>query len=85
MNNQEEIIKKQIGKYTITIIRNKCISATSCAAISPGVFEMDEKNLVKFTEKPKDLPEYIVMAAQSCPTKAIIIMDTETGKQVWPQ
>ncbi|KKS59009.1 MAG: hypothetical protein UV25_C0035G0011, partial [candidate division WWE3 bacterium GW2011_GWB1_42_41] len=35
-------------------------------------------------EEGTDEAENILMAAQSCPTKAIVVTDTETGKQVWP-
>jgi len=36
------------------------------------------------TLQGNDTPENILMAAQSCPTKAIIVTDMETNTQVWP-
>lgn len=73
----------QIGKYKVKVLRDACISAGSCIAVSPTTFEFDSENKAKIIEKSEDTPENILMAAQSCPTKAIVITD-ETGKQVWP-
>lgn len=73
----------QIGKYKVKVIRSACISAGSCIAVSPATFEFDNENKAEVIEKSQDTPENIVLAAQSCPTKAIIITD-ETGKQIWP-
>ena len=42
------------------------------------------ENKAVILEGADDTPENLLMAAQSCPTKAIIITDTETGEQVWP-
>jgi ferredoxin len=84
-NNQpsgdKEII---IGKYKVKVIRDLCIGAASCIAVSPSVFKLDSENKAIIPEGAQDVPENILMAAQSCPTKAIVITDTETGKQVWP-
>ena len=74
----------KVGKYKVKVIRSLCISATSCVAVSPGVFELDSENKAVVLEGADDTPENILMAAQACPTKAIIITDTETGQQVWP-
>ena len=74
----------QVGKYKITILRKACIGAASCVAVSPGVFEMDSDNKAIVKAAADDLPENILLAAQSCPTKAIVIVDTETGQQIWP-
>jgi ferredoxin len=74
----------QIGKYQIKVIRDMCIGAASCVAVSPAIFELDAENKAIVKETGEDIPENIVLAAQSCPTKAIVITDTETGKQVWP-
>lgn len=74
----------QIGKYKVQVVRHLCIGAASCVAVSPDTFQMDNENKAIILEASKDLPDNILMAAQSCPTKAIIITDTETGKQVWP-
>lgn len=72
-----------IGKYQVKVVRSLCIGAASCVAVSPSTFELDgEKKAV--IQNSSDSPENILMAAQSCPTKAIIVIDTETGKQVWP-
>jgi ferredoxin len=74
----------QIGKYQIKVVRNLCIGAASCIAVSPAVFQLDKDNKAIIPDDATDLPENILLAAQSCPTKAIIITDTETGQQVWP-
>ena len=81
-NTEDKII--QIGKYKVQVIRDLCIGAATCVALSPPVFVLDEENKAVIQEGNDDTPENILMAAQSCPTKAIIITDTETGQQVWP-
>lgn len=74
----------QIGKYKVKVLRSVCIGAASCVAVSPQTFELDEENKAVIQEGSKDTPENILMAAQACPVKAIVVVDTETGKQVWP-
>ena len=74
----------QVGKYKIKVLRHLCIGAASCVAVSPGVFQLDSENKAVVTVGGSDVPENILMAAQSCPTKSIVITDTETGQQVWP-
>lgn len=75
---------KQIGKYRVEVIREKCITAASCTFIAPKVFELDEENLVRIISQDGNDDESKLLAAQSCPTAAILVFDTETGKQVWP-
>lgn len=74
----------QIGKYKIKVVKSLCIGAATCVAISPNIFELNSENKAIIL-KGQDSPENILMAAQSCPTKAIIVTDTETNKQVWPE
>ncbi|MDQ3008707.1 MAG: ferredoxin [bacterium] len=75
---------KIIGKYKVEVIRPKCIGAASCVAIAPLVFELDEENIAKVISQDGNDDETKLLAAQSCPTAAIIVTDTESGKQVWP-
>ena len=76
-----ELGKKKIGK--IFIDRDLCIGAASCVAVAADVFDLDEENkaVVKNPKGADD--ETILLAAQSCPTKAIIIYD-EDGNQIYP-
>ena len=74
----------QIGKYKIKVVRDLCIGAASCIAFSPTVFELDEEKKAVILEGADDTEDNLTLAAQSCPTKAIIITDAETGEQVWP-
>jgi len=78
----DKVVK--IGNYNVQVIRKLCIGAASCAAISPSVFQMDNENIAFIPDGADDMSENILMAAQSCPTKAIIITDATTGDQVWP-
>ncbi len=77
-------LTKQVGKYTVKVIREKCISAATCVAIAPGVFELDEEQIAVIISQDGNDDETKLLAAQSCPTAAIIVTDNETGKQVWP-
>ncbi|PIS22494.1 ferredoxin [candidate division WWE3 bacterium CG08_land_8_20_14_0_20_41_10] len=74
----------QIGKYQVRVVRDLCIGAASCIAVSPGTFDLDNEKKAIIKEDSTDVPENILMAAQSCPTAAIIITNAETGEQVWP-
>lgn len=77
-------VSKQIGKYRVDVLRDKCIAAASCTFIAPQIFELDEENLVRVISQDGNDDEAKLLAAQSCPTAAILVFDTETGKQVWP-
>jgi ferredoxin len=80
----------------VKVDRDLCISAASCTALLPEVFELDEegKALIKAKDgsKTSDWTDYsklpaeakmVLEAAKSCPTNAIIIEDDD-GKQVYP-
>ena len=86
MDNQTPVADKevQIGKYKVKVVRNLCIGAATCVAVSPNIFQLDGENKAVVQESGTDAEANILMAAQSCPTKAIVIIDTETGQQVWP-
>ena len=71
----------KIGK--IYVDRDLCIGAASCVAIAPGVFQLDEENKAYVADEKAADDETILLAAKSCPTKAIIVFDTE-GKQLYP-
>lgn len=68
----------------IVVDRDLCISAASCVAIADKVFELDaeSKAVVKDPKGADD--ETILLAAKSCPTKAIFLYD-EAGKQIYPE
>ncbi len=75
--------KKSIRIGKIIVDRSLCIGAASCIAIASGVFELDKENkAVVYNDTGAD-DETILLAAQSCPTRAIIIFDTE-GNQIYP-
>jgi ferredoxin len=79
----EELVKI-IGKYRVRITRSKCIGAASCVAIAPEVFVLDEETIVKFVESDNPSSSELLLAAQSCPTAALEIIDQETGQKLWP-
>lgn len=76
---------KNNGRYEIVVKRDLCIGAASCVAIAPKTYELDSETKAMVKKKPWDKDEAVVLAAQSCPTSAIFIIDKKTGKQVWPK
>lgn len=73
--------KKRIGR--IYINRELCIGAASCVAVAPGVFQLDGENKAYVVSENGADQDMIMLAAQSCPTQAIILYD-EDGKQIFP-
>lgn len=72
---------KKIGK--IFIDRDLCIGAASCIAVAPDVFDLDSENKAVVKDKNAADDETLLLAAQSCPTKAIMLYDEE-GNQIYP-
>ncbi len=76
---------KKISK--IVIDRDLCIGAASCVTIMPQVFQLDDENkavLLAGSEPQWSDVETVIMAAKSCPTKAIFLYD-EDGVQIYPE
>jgi len=82
------------GGIKVEVDTDKCLGFGSCVIVSPDVFRLDErpgKGVFQSSAKldvldeagGKDL-ENLMMAAQSCPTQAITIVDRKTGKRIYP-
>ena len=83
----------------IIVDRNLCIGAASCVVVADKIFELDTENKAVFKvrsgskspgpvaktdlEDSSTDDETILLAAKSCPTKAVFIYD-ENGKQIYP-
>jgi ferredoxin len=74
--------KRKIKK--ITIDRDLCIGAASCAAIAGGVFELDGENKAVVKDPNGADDETILLAARSCPVFAITL-EREDGEQLYPE
>lgn len=69
---------------TIKINREACITASSCVAIAPNVFEIDDEGKAVLKDTKGADENTILEAAKSCPVDAIVLED-ENGKQIWPE
>ncbi len=68
----------------IEIKKDLCISAASCVAIAPGVFQLDDEGKVYLVDKKGADEDTILEAAKSCPVQCIVIKD-DNGKQIYPE
>ncbi len=79
-----EKIRKGGKIRRIVIDRQGCIGAQSCVVVAPGVFQMDDENLAYVVDPDSEDEDTILMAAQSCPTLAVILYD-ENGVKIFPE
>jgi len=83
------------GGLKVVVDGDKCLGFGSCVTVSPDVFRLDERpgqGVFRSSAKLDVLDETggknldnLMMAAQSCPTQAISIIDRKTGKRVYPR
>ena len=71
-----------IGK--IVVNRDLCIAAVSCIAVSEATFQLDDESKVVAVDPNATDDATIISAAESCPTKAILLFD-KAGVQVCPK
>jgi ferredoxin len=82
------------GGLKVEVDADKCLGFGSCVIVSPDVFRLDERpgqgvfqsraKLDVLDEAGGKDYENLLIAAQSCPTQAITIVDRKTGKRVYP-
>jgi ferredoxin len=72
----------KIGK--IVVDRELCIGAASCIAVSVESFKLNGENKAVVIDPNAADDDTLMMAAQSCPTKAILLFDKE-GNQIFPK
>ena len=77
-------LKNIKSRYEITIVRELCIGAASCVSIAQKTYKLDKEFKAVTIAKPWDGNDKVLLAAKSCPTKAIIVTDKKTGKRIWP-
>lgn len=86
MSNTKEYIRKRadskIGK--IVIDRDLCIGAASCLAVSSTTYELDNENKAVVVGPDAIDDATLIMSAESCPTKAILLFGTD-GQQIFPK
>ena len=76
------------GRFQITIEPSLCLAFGSCETLAPKVFVLDKNKRinpkVRVESETGTNFESILAAAQTCPTKAIKIIDRYTGEQIYP-
>jgi ferredoxin len=76
------------ARFHLTVEPSLCMAFGSCETLAPRVFVIEKnkilnpKAIVK-SETGADF-DMILAAAQTCPTKAIRIIDRYTGEQIFP-
>ena len=80
-------IKKK-SRFNILIEPSLCMAFGSCEILAPHVFIVEKNKMINpkavvLSESGDDF-ENILDAAQTCPTKAIKIIDKLTGRQIFP-
>ena len=81
-------ISNEVSRFKIIIEPSLCMAFGSCEILAPHVFRVETNKIINpkavVVSETGDNFESILNAAQTCPTKAIIIIDRYTGKQIFP-
>jgi len=79
--------KKQPNLF-VDVDKSRCIGCCSCEIIAPDVFEINKESMSNpkssvINQKGAGINK-IMNAAETCPTKAIIVENTDTDERMYP-
>jgi ferredoxin len=93
-SERQAATEQREGGWKVEVDGDKCLGFGSCVIVSPNVFRLDERpgqGVFSSRAKLDVLDETggkdfdnLRMAAQSCPTQAISIIDRRTGRRIYP-
>ena len=90
MKDEPQQFKTKQNKIDIDVHVDKslCIGCCSCETIAPGVFSVDKSTQMNpksnvYNRKGESNLK-IINAAETCPTKAIIVDDLTTDERIFP-
>jgi curved DNA-binding protein CbpA len=76
------------SRYRIIVEPSLCLAFGSCETLAPKVFVVEKNRRINpkavVISETAEAFETILDAAQTCPTKAIIIIDKYTGERIFP-
>jgi len=73
-----------MSKLRTVVDKHKCIASGDCVETAPSVFALDANGKSDVINQRGAADATIVLAARSCPVKAITVVDEETGVQLFP-
>ena len=98
--NQENVNPKPKKKYrdgdadsykhdlSVNVDKSLCIACCSCETIAPNVFIIDKVKMINPKSQVHNQygasEEKIMDAAETCPTKAILVKEKKSGKKIYP-
>ena len=70
--------------YKIKILRDVCIGAGTCLIVAPEAFDIDDEGIATVKAEALNVDDNtLMMAAQSCPTAAIVLFDEDGNEIQW--
>ncbi len=73
-----------MAKLKTTVVKAKCISSGDCVETAQTVFQLDADGKSEVINQTGASDAIIMAAARGCPAKAIVVVDEETGTQLFP-
>jgi len=73
-----------MSKLNSVVDKKKCIASGDCVDTAPSVFAFDADGKSEVINQSGAADATIVLAARSCPVKAITVVDEESGLQLFP-
>ncbi len=67
--------------YVPQIDPGACAAHGDCAAVAPHVFRVDAEVAEVIGA---GTPEEVLEAAEACPAAAMVVVDSDTGEQIYP-
>ena len=84
----DEDSPKPPSRFHISVEPTLCMAFGSCEVLAPKVFVLEKNKIinpkVRIVSEDGASFEDILSAAETCPTKAIRIIDRHSGEQVYP-